>query len=69
MMETSVVYRTLNISSTRFGAVETWVVHDLWMAAATVLFLAVSLLFLVIAAKRISPIPRHQAQKLEKRKV
>jgi ABC-type transport system involved in multi-copper enzyme maturation permease subunit len=64
MLGSSTVFGMLNISSTRFSAVESWVVHDILMAASTILFLLVSFLFLAIAAKRISPVSRRQARKL-----
>jgi ABC-type transport system involved in multi-copper enzyme maturation permease subunit len=65
LAESSVVYRMLNMSFSStlstFGAAH---VHAVWMAASTVLFIVVSLCFLVIAAKRISPIPKRYARKL-----
>jgi ABC-type transport system involved in multi-copper enzyme maturation permease subunit len=67
MTGTSVLYDMMNLSmSVTFSAVDQTAVHGAWMLVSTVLFLLISLLFLGIAAKRISPVSRKQARKLAK---
>jgi ABC-type transport system involved in multi-copper enzyme maturation permease subunit len=65
MMERSPMFRVLTQSTTTvvFGIDEA-VLHGIWMTISTILFLLISVGFLVLAAKRISPISRKTAKKL-----
>jgi ABC-type transport system involved in multi-copper enzyme maturation permease subunit len=47
-------YSGFDITNTRFGVLDTSTFHNIWMASSTCAFIVVSLLFLFIAAKRIS---------------
>jgi hypothetical protein len=65
MSENSLVYNMLNMSfSTTFSTFGVAHVHVVWMTISTILFIVVSLCFLAIAAKRISPVSRKQARHL-----
>lgn len=60
---TSVVYDITSITSAGMKMSEK-AAHNLWMAGAGILLVLVSFLFLWIAAKKITPIPKKKAKKL-----